>query len=176
MENIPDSLLNLIRERFENTKEVKMLRIKQASMQKQMRFAEAVHTAQLIDELYEKAVYNYIEMSRDEVAKIDPDALNMSREDDERFLSLLVVIFMSCDIIETASMDINSILKKYDRDLSINMFNEMRENYRMAREKIKYLTQNSNLRKDSVWGYRCDEMLQMMYNKAKKLLNMKQKC
>ena len=94
----------------------------------------------------------------------------MPIEDRESILALGIVMFMACDIIESAIIDTNDMLHKHDKELSFEMFNDIQQLSKMAKEKLKFLQNNSGYMKDLVWADKCDNMYQMMLSKAKSIM------
>jgi hypothetical protein len=74
-------------------------------------------------------------------------------------------------MIESAVMDMDDILHKYDKDLNMEMFNDMRQVMDMCKSKLQYLQENSGYMSDLVWGDRCDDMYSMLKSKAGSIMN-----
>lgn len=73
-------------------------------------------------------------------------------------------------MIESAVIDMDDILHKYDKNLHMEMFNDIRQVMNMSKEKLKYLQENSGYMKDLVWGEKCDNMYEMIQNKASAIM------
>jgi hypothetical protein len=73
---------------------------------------------------------------------------------------------MCSDIIETSVMDMNDILHRYDKDLNIELFNDIRQLMSMSKAKLKYLQENGDYMKGLAWADKCDDMFEMMKSKA----------
>jgi hypothetical protein len=73
---------------------------------------------------------------------------------------------MCADIIKSSIQDMDSILHKYDKNMFMEMFNDIRQVMDMSEQKLRYLQQNSGYLKDLVWGERCDDMYDMILSKA----------
>jgi hypothetical protein len=81
-----------------------------------------------------------------------------------------MVLFMCCDIIESATMDMNDILRRTEKDASITTFEDLRQTLLLAREKLKYLQDNGDYMKDLVWAEKCDNMYELMQSKAASII------
>ena len=90
----------------------------------------------------------------------------MPIEDKENLMRHLLACFMCADIIKSAIQDMDSILHKYDKNMYMEMFNDIRQVMDMSEEKLHYLQENSGYLKDLVWGDKCDNMYEMMLSKA----------
>lgn len=128
--------------------------------------AAALDMAQEIDALYNKCVYEYMEQNKEQVEQVDIATVDMPVEDKEELMRRLLVCFMCADMIESSVIKMNDILHKYDKDMCIEMFDDIRSMMKMSEEKLKYLQENSGYMKDLVWADNCDNMYEMMLNKA----------
>lgn len=100
IKDIPQELLDKIREQFNRDPQVVQLRIRQRELQRSCRFKEAFAVAKTVDELYEKVVYGYMEKAEQEVQGIELATMDIPQEDKERINMLGLVMFMACDIID----------------------------------------------------------------------------
>jgi len=116
--------------------------------------------------LFNRVVYEYLENARSEVQQVDIATLDMPIKDKEELMKRLLVCFMCADIIESSVIDMDDILHRYDKNTYMEMFNDIRQVMSMAKEKLRYMQQNSGYMKDLVWGEKCDNMYAMMLSKA----------
>jgi hypothetical protein len=77
---------------------------------------------------------------------------------------------MCCDIIESATIDMNDILRRTEKDASITTFEDLRQILSLAKEKLKYLQETGDYMKDLVWADNCDNMYDMMKSKAASII------
>ena len=91
--------------------------------------------------------------------------------DKEEMMEKLTVVFMACDIIESAVVDINDILHRTKPDVNITAFNDIRQLSEMVSEKLRYLEKFGDITKDDIWADKCDNMYEMMTSKAKSIIN-----
>ena len=167
---IPKDLLDKIRHQFDNDPKVGQLRVRQQVLQRSGRYKEALALAQDIEMLYNKVVYEYIEESKRQVEKVDVANMDMPLEDKEKMMQLLLCCFMCADMIKAAVIDMDDILHKYDKDLHMEMFNDIKQVMEMSEEKLKFLQYNSGYLKDLIWGEKCDNMYELLQNKAKSIM------
>lgn len=168
--DIPDELLSRIREQFEATDEVRQLRVKMQYFQKVGKFAEAMELAKLLEELFTVALNGHIRKAESEKIVFDSEAANVPKEDKEDMMVYLTAVFMACDVIESAIMDMNSILHKSNPDVTITAFDDIRSLSSLAKKKLQYLQRAGDLMDDLAWGDRCDNMYDMMVSKARSLM------
>ena len=164
--DIPQELMSKIRESFEAEPKVRELRVQQQMLMRTGKYADALALAQQVDLLFNRVVYEYLENAENEVEKIDIATMEMPIKDKEELMKRLLVCFMCADIIESSVIDMDDILHRYDKNTYMEMFNDIRQVMSMAKEKLRYMQQNSGYMKDLVWGEKCDNMYEMMLSKA----------
>ena len=121
----------------------------------------ALQIGQTIEALFSKVVYEYLKEANEEAERIDIGTLNISKEDKAEINTLIVTLFMA---------DFNDVLKRVDDTLVMEQFDDIRNLSKSAKEKLRFLSKNSKLMKDLAWAYKCDDMYDMMKNKAKSIL------
>lgn len=164
--DIPQELMSKIRQSFESEPKVRELRVQQQMFMRTGKYDSALALAQQIDVLFNRVVYEYLDNAGNEVEKVDIATMNMSLSDKEDLMRRLLVCFMCADIIESSVVDMDDILHRYDKNMYMEMFNDIRQVMSMAKEKLRYMQQNSGYMKDLVWGEKCDNMYELMLSKA----------
>lgn len=164
--NLPDSLLRKIREQFESTPKVRQMRVSQQMFMRTGKYDVALSLAKDLEELFNSCVYEYIKENGEQVKQVDVASLDMPAADKEDLMKHLLACFMCADIIKSAIQDMDSILHRYDKNMYMEMFNDIRQVMDMSEEKLHYLQENSGYLKDLVWGEKCDNMYEMMLSKA----------
>ena len=164
--DIPKDLLDKIRKKFNEDPKVGMLRIQQQVFMKSGKYEMALSMAKDIETLFSKVVYEYIEESKQQVEKVDVASLDMPQEDKEELMRLLLACFMCADMIKSSIQDMDSILHRYDKNLYMEIFNDIKQVMEMAEDKLQYLQKNSGYLKDLVWGEKCDDMYELVKSKA----------
>ena len=168
---IPKELLDKIRLSFDTNKDVVLLRTAQQEAQRVGNFQKAMYVAQQIDNLWTICLDSYMRKMEAEGNQISLSAAGIPEKDKDELLNHVMVLFMCCDIIESASNDMNDILKRTHKDASITTFEDLRQTLSLAQEKLKYLQNTGDYMKDLVWAEKCDNMYLLMRNKAKSIIN-----
>lgn len=168
--DLPKEVLARIREEFEANEEVHDMRVQQQMYVMQGRLSEALGLAKKLEMLYTRCVAQYMRETEEELEHIDLKDVGLSDADMESVMRLVLVCFMCSDIIETSVMDMNDILHRYDKDLNIELFNDIRQLMSMSKAKLKYLQENGDYMKGLAWADKCDDMFEMMKNKAKAIM------
>ena len=164
--DIPQELMSKIRESFESEPKIRELRVQQQMLMRTGKYDAALALAKQVDVLFNRVVFEYLENARNEVEQVEVATLDMPIKDKEDLMKRLLVCFMCADIIESSVVDVDDILHRYDKNTYMEMFNDIRQVMSMAKEKLRYMQQNSGYMKDLVWGEKCDNMYAMMVSKA----------
>lgn len=170
VQEIPQDMLNEIRVRFESTPEVRQLRSSQQYAQRMGRFQEALDIAKRIERLFPVVLNEYIIKSESEVKALDTETADLPHNDKDEMMVKIMTLFMACDIIESAVIDLNDILHRTKPDIDITTFDDIRQVSEMAVMKLKYLQDKGDYMKDLVWADRCDNMYDIMQSKARSII------
>ena len=164
--DLPQELLSRIREQFYATPKVRQMEVTRRMFLRNGNFKAALAMAQDIEVLYNKCVYAYMEENKEQVEQVDIATMEMPLEDKENLMKHLLACFMCADIIKSSIQDMDSLLHKYDKNMHMEMFNDIRQVMEMSEQKLSYLQHNSGYLKDLVWGEKCDDMYEMVLSKA----------
>ena len=167
---IPKDLLDKIRMSFDTNKDIVLLRTAQQEAQRVGNFQKALNIAQQIDNLWTICLDNYMRKMEAECKQVSLKASDLPKKDKDELFNRVMVLFMCCDIIESASNDMNDILKRTHKDVSITTFEDLRQTLSLAKEKLKYLKDTGDYMKDLVWADNCDNMYDMMKSKAASII------
>ena len=146
--DVPSEMMEQMRRQFDMDSRIIEMRTHQQVLVRKGNLQAALQIGQTIEALFSKVVYEYLKEANDEAERIDIGTLNISKEDKAEINTLIVTLFMACDIIESATMDFNDVLKRVDDTLVMEQFDDIRNLSKSAKEKLRYLSQNSKLMKD----------------------------
>lgn len=169
VKDIPAEILAQIQQAFDANADVIELRVRQRMQQQKGQFQAALNTAQQIERLFEKVVREYMRLSEEE-SKVELNNIPMSEADRVEMQTIGVVLFMACDLIETAILDANDLLHRYDKTLQYDMFNDINQLKKMVKSKLAFFKKNSGYMESASWGDTCDNMYEMLTNKARSLV------
>jgi hypothetical protein len=164
------ALLKKIRERFDADPRIVRLRAAKENAVRNGRYVAAFEVSMDIDTLFQKTLENYAREMRDEAVSFDEETRDVPRTDKDEMIEQLMTLFIACDIIESAVLEVNDILHRSKPDLHITTFDDIVELSNIAKGKLQYLQKNSEYMDDLVWGERCDDMYEMMQNKARAII------
>lgn len=164
--DIPSDLMRKIREQFEAEPKVREMRVQQQMYMRTGKYKAALALAQDLEALFNKVVYEYMEQNKEQVEQVDIATVDMPVEDKEELMRRLLVCFMCADMIESSVIKMDDILHKYDKNMHMEIFNDISEIMKMSEEKLRYLQENSGYMEDLAWADNCDDMYEMILNKA----------
>jgi hypothetical protein len=170
LNEIPKELMEKIRLGFDTNKDVMLLRTAQQKAQMEGNFRKALDVAQQIDGLWTICLDRYLRKMESEGSQFDLKMSNIPDSDKDEMVRLVMVLFMCCDIIESATIDLNDVLRKTHKDASITMFDDLKQTLSLAKEKLKYLQTNGDYMEDLVWADKCDNMYELMKSKAASII------
>ena len=170
VKDIPDDMMQEIRLRFESTPEVRSLRTRQEYAQRQGRYMEALRLAETAERLFPAVLNEYMAWAEREMVTFDTGSEDLPQKDRDEMMEKLMVLFMACDIIDSAVIDLNDVLHRTRPDMDITTFNDIRQMSDMARKKLQYLQKNGDYMQDLVWADKCDNMYEMMQSKARGII------
>ena len=159
-----------IRLRFEATPEVRTLRTQQQYAQRAGNYGLALDVAQKIDGLFVIVLDTYIKQAETEVMTLDTETADIPKKDKDEMMEKIMVLFMCCDIIDSAILDLNDILHRTKPDIDITTFSDIKQTSDMARKKLEYLQKNGDYMEDLIWAEKSDNMYAMMQSKAKSII------
>jgi hypothetical protein len=168
--DLSKELLDKIRMSFDTNRDVMLLRTAQQNAAREGNFQKALYVAQQIDELWTICLDNYLRKMEQEAGAFTMDAASIPEEDRERLVGYTLVLYMCCDIIESAVMDFDDLLKKTRKDASMKMFDDLKQVLGLASEKLSNLQDTGDYMKDMSWAESCDNMYQMFQNKVGALM------
>lgn len=166
LHDIPQEYLSKIRQQFEADPKVLQLRVHQQMLSRKGMYEDALSVGRTIEALFDKVVYEYIKESERQVEKVDIADMDMPIGDKEKMMQLLLSCFMCADMIKSCIQDMDSILYRHNKDMRMEMFNDIKQLAELSEQKLSYLQKNSGYLKDLVWGEKCDDMYDMLLNKA----------
>lgn len=168
--DIPSDVLSEIRLRFESTPEVHAMRTRQQYAQLQGNYDFALEIGRKIDDLFVVVLDKYMNQTEHEVKTLDTEAYDIPKKDKEEMIEKIVVLFMACDIIDWAILDLNSILHRSKPDIDITMFSDIKQTAELARKKLDFLQKNGDYMDDLIWAEKSDDMYNMIQSKARAII------
>ena len=125
--DIQQEMMEQIRKQFDTNPTITEMRNKQQLLMRKGNFMLALKIGKAIEALFSKVVNEYIKEANDEAENIDLKTVNMPQKDKMDVYTLVITLFMACDIIESAIMDFNSIIQRTDKTLVLEQFDDLKD-------------------------------------------------
>lgn len=168
--DIPAEMMAQIRNKFEADPKVQGFRTQQYLLQQKKEFDAALMIGKMIEVLFGTVVQAYLDEVNAECEEIDFKDLDIPVKDKEEISILNVTLFMAIDIAESCLLDINNVLHRTDKTLNYEIHDDLKDLGVVIQDKMKYWGDNSEYLNDNAWGNKCDDMYEMMKNKAKAII------
>lgn len=78
---------------------------------------------------------------------------------------------MLCDVMDSIIIDINSLLKRKNENVSFRMFDDIGELGKRVKERINYVEREMDLIEDGELYDNSDNLYEMLMNKSRKTYN-----
>lgn len=137
------------------------------------KYIEAIKLKQKIEQVKQNVLDTYITKLEKRYETIDLNKLNLPADIKKNIDVLFTTLFMACDIINSAVVDFNDELHKFDPTLEMETFNDIMAVASQAKKKLEYLNKYTKLNMDFIFAEKCDDMFELMKNKAKTILRKK---
>ena len=155
---------------FTKSKEWQALLKKKEDYMHKGQFIQAIQMAKKIDDFVDQEFAKYARQAEKEAERINVNELGMPNDVKNELNKLYVVAFMTADILESVILDMNDAVKKFDKDLAVDIFDDFKEVNRVAQEKLRFFRKSEDVMNLPIWGTECDNMYEMMRNKAAKII------
>lgn len=162
-------LLTKFLEKFWQDRDVKRLLEKRDLYTRQKKYASLLQINQEIDRKKALAYELYVKDMEESGFELDIKSTGLPQDVLDRMHVLYITVFIACDIIESAVLDMNDLVKKHDTTLSVDKFYDLLKLSKNVSEKVDMFQKDSGYQATAVWRERIDDMYQMMQNKAKKI-------
>ena len=119
---VPEDLMQLIRDNFENYPKVKEMRAQQEVAKRRFDLPTVKAIEDKLEHLFAVTLTNYLDAVNNEAEQLNTEAIGLTAKEKKEIDALHVTLHMSLDLIETAIMEINDILHVHDKNLQIEDF------------------------------------------------------
>lgn len=158
--------------KFISDSKVRELQNKAFNLQSAGMLVQALRQRQMIDEVELRTIETLRQEESNKAHQISLLHAGLTKTEQNKVTELIITAYMLIDMIESCDMDINSILKKHDKEMSFDGFDEIKKLGKQAQQSIDWICKNTKLYKNIEWGDYCDNLLKMTQNKASKLIKL----
>lgn len=153
----------------QNDKEYQKLLNKYAALRRALRLAEAARIKKQIEQHIQLRLDSVLVHARNQAVQMARLFEDMEENEIIEINTKINSIILLCDIIETFSMDINHIVKKYHPDYRVDMYDKFAELGKEARSQMKFMHDVSEDVYQDSFADVADNLQEMVINKAKAL-------
>lgn len=165
-EDIPKPLREAIAARIESDKRINALRDELFAAQRSMSFVRASQAEKKLKSVINGITTECLQKYENEALAIDKIIAQLPKEASEKATYLFTSLFMSADIIESAVMDLESILKTLNKEYEIQTMRPLRTTLKEARASLHLFSKQFSFLDYPFWGEAVDKMYEMLFNKA----------
>lgn len=169
---LSEKYIEELRKKIRRTPEYVKMENKRLAFLREFRFVEAVNIAKAMKDVEDRSIKTYIENLERESKSVRELTDTMVEQDRDTMNIYGNMLVMLCDLIETTSIEMNQLLKKYHPTYRIETFDQVVELGKEARERVKML---DNYAKDTyytnTYGTTVDKLFEMVFNKVKSFIS-----
>lgn len=170
VKDIPERDLKALTAAFYATENYKRMQMEADSLFFKGNYVESMKLKKKIKDLLELCKQKYVEEYNNSKTTFALSSAGLPKEDLEHVTTLIMTLFVCCDLIESCQQDIQKTLHNTDTALSFEMFLGLRDLAKEVKKKINYLLDDTNYMSTAYWGDVCDNMYDMMKNKARSII------
>lgn len=95
--------------------------------------------------------------------------LGLAPEDESKICDYSLALYALCDMVTAYCIDIDDILKRYNKNLSFEQFNKLRKMLTESRSMLSTLANTTTILDFTAWGEIVDKYKSMLDEKVKKI-------
>lgn len=168
--DIPAAMMAQIRDTFDRNPQVVELRARASRLQREGFFAEAMAVHRQVSELFDHAVASLLTEAERENERASLSAMSMPQDKRERMVELTAAMLLAVDVMETCVKEMDDVVKSLDGDVTFIGWREVRELAKAIRSKLEMASKDAPFVNNADWGDAADNLFDMAYNKARKVL------
>lgn len=173
-EQVPPQEQQKLRLAFVNNPSIKKLDETAIRLQKNRDYIGALKVKEEIAAQWEYIKQTHLEHYKDTIQEaVKLSKIGLPEDKLQNLIENMLTIFMACDIIETAHMNANEVLKSYNKNYSLDNFNDLTSLIDRVKAHLKFLQSETGYMDDLAWGEGCDKQYEMTRNKARAIIKKK---
>lgn len=173
-EQVPPQEQQKLRLAFVNNPSIKKLDETAIRLQKNRDYIGALKVKEEIAAQWEYIKQTHLEHYKDTIQEtVKLSKIGLPEDKLQNLIENMLTIFMACDIIETAHMNANEVLKSYNKNYSLDNFNDLTSLIDRVKAHLKFLQSETGYMDDFAWGDGCDKQYEMTRNKARAIIKKK---
>ena len=173
-EDIPGNEQIALRKAFEDNPEIKKLRYDINQLTLSRHYIESLNLNKYVDKLWEEVKASHIANYQKSIEQsVKLSEIGLSQKDIQTVVENILIVFMCCDIIETADLNANEVLKRFDSSYSMDNFCDLKNFIQRIKLQLEFLKRETSYMNDFLWGDSCDKHYEMIRNKARSIITKK---
>ena len=141
-----------------------------AAFERRGMWIQALEMRKRIEKTKVKTFDKFMEKLDKAAERVNLYDTKMTQEQRDKLNTLCVTLFMACDVIDSAVVDMKEILQEVDCGLEFLMFDDIKRVIESARSKIRFMNNASDVAQNVVWGDTSDDMYAIIQNKARSVI------
>lgn len=167
-DKLPEFVRNDFNKEFMNHPTYRKIQQAISAANKMRQYVSVLQLNQKLDKIREEAIRNLLESENGEVEMLKSTDLGLNQEEIDKVNELQIALYMLCDVMDSIILDMNSLFKKKDKDVSFEMFDDIKELGKRVKERINYVERELDLIEEGELYDNSDNLYQMLLNKSKK--------
>lgn len=167
-DKLPEFVRNDFNKEFMNHPTYRKIQQAISAANKMRQYVSVLQLNQKLDKIREEAMRNLLESENGEVEMLKSTDLGLNQEEIDKVNELQIALYMLCDVMDSIILDMNSLFKKKDKDVSFEMFDDIKELGKRVKERINYVERELDLIEEGELYDNSDNLYQMLLNKSKK--------
>ena len=138
---------------------------------RERQYVTVLQLRQKLDKIREYTIRELLESENSEVRVLKSTELGLTRQEIDEINELQIALYMLCDVMDSIIIDINSLLKRKNENVSFRMFDDIKELGKRVKERINYVEREIDLIEDGELYDNSDNLYEMLMNKSRKTYN-----
>ena len=138
---------------------------------RERQYVTVLQLRQKLDRIREDTIRELLESENSEVRVLKSTELGLTRREIDEVNEFQIALYMLCDVMDSIIIDINSLLKRKNENVSIRMFDDIKELGKRVKERINYVEREMDLIEDGELYDNSDNLYEMLMNKSRKTYN-----
>lgn len=166
--NIPNHIADEALRIVKQSDKYKRLASSYAQAMIRRQYIQASFIAKQMRKIEDDTIRRVASVYINEQIRIDTITETMSEHDRIKMNTLAHALMMMADVIEVSISELNGIMKKYFDNMTIVSFDRLKELSAESKRLIAYFDETAKEEYNtSLFGSSCDNLYEMIYNKAK---------
>lgn len=138
---------------------------------RERQYVTVLQLRQKLDRIKEDTIRELLESENSEVRVLKSTELGLTRQEIDDVNEFQIALYMLCDVMDSIIIDINSLLKRKNENVSFRMFDDIGELGKRVKERINYVEREMDLIEDGELYDNSDNLYEMLMNKSRKTYN-----